>query len=188
VTPKDPNVSGWRPDFRPADEQIERNSARLHSLIGRRIIEAWTVWIVDEDWFADIPVVIRFDDGTQLEVCWEKFDDLSITWNTIDVESTPRAWVDRALEWRRNAHLELSSVVGGTVTDVRATKFLFTTENVVDPTDVGTVWLTTGIWLETDRGDLQVFNALDENGLSADPAERDVAHDWTSISASTDSV
>lgn len=187
MTPKDSNVSGWRPDFRSSAEQIERHSAELRMLIGRRLIEVWTVWIDDDDWFADLPVVMRFDDGTQLEVCWAKFDDLSITWNTIDVGSTPQAWVDWVLEWRRDAHPELSSVLAGTVTDVRATRFLFTTVNVNDPTDERAGWLTTGLWLQTDRGDLQVFNALDENGLSSDPLERDVAHEWESVWSSTGS-
>ena len=48
--------------------------------------------------------------GSQLEVCWEKFDHVSITWDTIDVTVTPKAWVDgrwsgalvRFLNWRRS--------------------------------------------------------------------------------------
>lgn len=75
VTPKDPDVSGWVPAFLPADDQLDRQAARLRSLTGHRIAETWTVWSLEHDeWFADLPVVLRLDDGPQLEVCWEKFD------------------------------------------------------------------------------------------------------------------
>ncbi|MGV9365649.1 hypothetical protein [Amycolatopsis sp. NPDC003731] len=75
MTPKDPDVSGWVPAFLPADDQLDRQAARLRSLTGHRIAETWTVWSLEHDeWFADLPVVLRLDDGPQLEVCWEKFD------------------------------------------------------------------------------------------------------------------
>ena len=181
MTAKDPKVSGWRPDFLSADEHIDRHSARLRALVGHRLIETWTVWIVDDDWFADLPVVMRFNDGTQMEVCWEKFDDLSLTWNTIDLSNTPRAWVDWPLEWRRDAHADLMSGTGGIVADVRATTFLFETQNVDDPEDKSAAWLTAGLWVATDCGDLHVFNALDENGLAAKRPERDATHDWRPV-------
>ena len=121
---------------------------------------------------------MRFDDGSQLEVSWEKFDDLSLTWNTIDVSVTPLAWVDWPLEWRRNAHAPLTSIVGGTVREVRTTSFLFETWNAAKRADRTAAWLTTGLWLVSDLGDLHVFNALDENGLAATGPERDATHDW----------
>lgn len=34
VTPKDPHVSGWAPAFLPADDQLDRQAARLRSLTG----------------------------------------------------------------------------------------------------------------------------------------------------------
>jgi hypothetical protein len=45
--------------------------------VGRRLLDAWTAWIVGDGWFADLPVVLRFDHGAQLEVCGKKVDDLS---------------------------------------------------------------------------------------------------------------
>ncbi|TWG93343.1 Xin repeat protein [Nocardioides sp. J9] len=73
------------------------------------------------------------------------------------------------------------SVVGGIVTDVRATTYLFETQNVDDPEDKSAAWLTAGLWLATDCGDLHVFNALDENGVAAKRPERDAAHDWRPV-------
>jgi hypothetical protein len=118
------------------------------------------------------------DDGRQLEICWEKFDDLSITWNTIDLSVSPKAWVEWPLEWRDAAHPALLACAGATIHDVRATTFRFTTQNVDHPHEVSEVWLTAGIWLATGGSGVHIFNALDENGLSDERPERDGEHDW----------
>ncbi|UJW31007.1 hypothetical protein L3Q67_38400 [Saccharothrix sp. AJ9571] len=56
--------------------------------------QTWTVWgLAHDEWIADLPVVLRLEQGPQLEICWEKFDDLWITWDTIDVAVEPEAWV-----------------------------------------------------------------------------------------------
>lgn len=39
-------------------------------------------------WLADCPVVLDFD-GERLEINHQKFDDLSITWNSVDVTRAP---------------------------------------------------------------------------------------------------
>jgi hypothetical protein len=182
VTSTDRDVSGWMPEFLSADEQFDRQAARLRALSGLRIAETWTVWNLEHDeWFADLPVVICVDRGPQLEVCWEKLDDLSITWDTIDVMVRPKAWVEWPLEWRQAAHPALAVMAGATLETVSATSFRFVTRNVADPRDVHEVWLTAGLWLATDRGDLHIFNALDENGLATRPPFRDADHDWRRI-------
>jgi len=68
--------------------------------------------------------------GSQLEVSWEKFDHVSITWDTIDVTVTPKAWVEWPLEWRPRALPELASVVGATFQDLAISSCLLTTQNV----------------------------------------------------------
>lgn len=182
MTPKEPNVSGWRPDFLTAEDQFRQQSLSLRNLVGLRIAAAWTVWNLEHDeWFADLPVVIGFEEGPQLEVCWEKFDDLSITWDTIDVAVTPKAWVEWPLEWRQTAHPALAACVGSTIQDAQATTFRFTTQNTDHPHDVSSVWLTAGLWLATSGGGVHIFNALDENGLSDARPERDGEHDWRPV-------
>ena len=182
MTPKDPRVSGWVPAFLPADEQLDRQAARLRSLTGHRVAQTWTVWALEHDeWFADLPVVLRLDHGPQLEVCWEKFDELSITWNTIDVTDTPTAWVEWPLEWRQAAHPALATIADATVDQIAATSSRFPTENAAEPFCIKASWLTTGLWLATSRGDLHIFNALDENGLSPQHPSRDAEHDWRHI-------
>jgi len=170
------------PDFLPAEDQLDRQAARLRSLTGHRITETWTVWDLEHDeWFADLPVVLCLDHGPQLEVCWEQFDNLSITWNTIDVRLTPRAWVEWPLEWRQAAHPALTAIADATVDEVAATSSRFATENTAEPLGTEPTWLTTGLWLTTSRGDLHIFSALDENGLASQRPSRDSEHDWRHI-------
>jgi hypothetical protein len=173
----DPDVSGWRPRWVSAQEQVTAARDDLLSLPGHRVVAAWGVWNLElGQWFADLPVVMEFDHGRRLEICWQKFDDLSITWNTIDVSVAPVAWVTWPLIWRADAHPALTAMVDELVTTVAVTEHLFTTR-VVNPVpqDGGSgealVWLTSGLWLGTEMTGLHVFNALDENGLSNEPPQ-----------------
>lgn len=182
VTSKDPNVSGWVPDFLPADAQLARHAACLRSLVGDQVADAWVVWNLEQDeWFADLPVVLQMIRGPQLEVCWAKFDDLSITWDTIAVTETPHAWVEWPLEWRHQALPPLATVVGATVRRLAASSILFSTQDMDHPHDVTKVWMTTGLWIGTGAGGVHLFNALDENGVSSKPPLRDDKHDWRTI-------
>lgn len=167
------------PDFRPADSQLERQKGRLHSLIGDEVTDAWVVWNLEHDrWFADLPIVVQLKSGEQLELSWEKFDDLSITWNSIDLTITPIAWVTWPLEWRRQALPELDAIAGAVVKELAVSRFLFTTEAVYPTKSRNEVWLTSGIWIGTHGAGLHVYNALDENGVSAQPPLRDAHTDW----------
>ena len=121
MTPKQPNVSGWAPDFLPAEVQFSRSADALRGIVGYQISRTWVVWNLElDEWFADLPVVLQLKAGPQLEVCWEKFDDLSITWNTIDVTTTPRAWVEWPLVWRQAALPALAAVTGDVVRTIAA--------------------------------------------------------------------
>jgi hypothetical protein len=163
----DGDVSGWRPTWEPAETHLQTHAERLRSLRGRRISDAWIVWNLEHDrWFADLPVVVQFGDGLQLEVSWQKFDDLSITWNTIDLAVSPHAWVTWPLEWRSQAYPALSNVTNHQVVQVEATQHLFTTQALSAPNDSRSTWIMSGIWLQTAHSGLHIFNALDENGLS----------------------
>ena len=166
----DVDVSGWRPTWQPAEVQLRTHAERLRSLRGRRVSDTWIVWNLEHgQWFADLPIVVQFQDGTQLEVGWQKFDDLSITWDTIDLTITPHAWVTWPLEWRSQAHPALATITGHEVVQVEATQHLFTTRRGNTPNDSRSAWMTSGIWLQTTHTGLHIFNALDENGLSNEP-------------------
>ncbi|NJC86453.1 hypothetical protein HC030_28525, partial [Planosporangium mesophilum] len=128
-----------------------------------------------DEWFADLPVVLRTEEA-QLEVCAKKLDDLSVTWSTIDLAVTPTAWVEWTLKWRRDAHPALRRAAGQVIRQVSVMEHSFTTQRVHPPAEPGegrsSGWLLGGLVLELDQGCLQIYNALDENGLSSEPPRR----------------
>ena len=165
------DVSGWSPRWMPARDQLDLQRTELLALRGHQIIDAWLVWDLEHDsWFADLPVVLTIDDGRQLEVSWEKLDDLSITWNTIDLSTTPVAWVTWPLAWRSQAHGALRAVTGKAITEVTSTEQLFSTR--ADGSDeANSTWLLGGVCLRTEGTALHIYNALDENGLENELAD-----------------
>jgi hypothetical protein len=159
--------SGWRADWHSGAEQRERATAELFALVGRRVTATWVVWDPEDDtWFSDGPVVFVLDDGRQLELGWQKFDDLSVTWGTVDLATTP-TWYERQVEWRRDALPPLRGVAGGTVTDLAWTEHtMVISRSRWWRRDGSTTWLVGGVWIGTDAGGVLVYDALDENGLA----------------------
>lgn len=158
-------ISGWRADWRPGAEQVTLHASELVSLAGAKLTGAWSIWIGTDDWFADMPVVLEFDGSRRLEVCWQRFDDLSLSWNTIDIDVTPKAWVDD-LFWRPMAHAALRMNEGQIVTSVATTDFTLTISDADSPRPgARSTTFTGGLWFETTGPGLHIFNALDANGL-----------------------
>jgi hypothetical protein len=142
-------IAGWKADWRAADFQIAHHADALRAVVGVRLSGAWVVRTEDGELFADMPVVLQLDDGRQLEMCWQKFDDLSISWNTIDLNVQPRGWIGD-LSWRRWGHPALQSNANETVTAVGQTGFEFTTTDQKRAEMVATsAWITSGIWIST---------------------------------------
>lgn len=105
-------VPGYRPEWLSGRSAIKAaHGVGLAHLTGRRLTRALLVWDLDQDeWFADCPILLDFD-GEQVEINHWKFDEVSITWNTID----PRLaldWPDCHLAWRNDAPGELTALVG----------------------------------------------------------------------------
>lgn len=168
ATVTDHGIPGWAPRWGPAGEQLTELRSILVGLRGRRIVDSRVVWdLEDNSWFADLPVVLLLDDHRQLEISWQKFDDLSISWDSLDLEAAPIGWADQPLAWQSQGHDALRSVNGRVITSTALTELLFTTGQTGTPGG----WLVGGLLLETDGGSLHIFNALDENGLSFGPFE-----------------
>ncbi|MET0132811.1 MAG: hypothetical protein ABW215_04375 [Kibdelosporangium sp.] len=85
-------VPGYRPQWLNGLRTVTAaHGDRLHALAGRPLTHLWLVWdLGDDTWFADCPVLVDFG-GAQIEINNQKFDDLSITWNTVD-PGRPMAW------------------------------------------------------------------------------------------------
>lgn len=122
-----------------------------------------------------MPVVLCFESGKQLELAWQKSDDLSVSWNTIDLSAPSSAWI-KPIEWRRDALPELQAVIGLAVVDVSATSSIFRTSPSEGPGVPTADWITDGIWFVLTNGGLHVYNGLDENALSLEPPPVDDDH------------
>ncbi len=86
-------ISDFDPAFLTGIDAIRReHGSRLAALAGRRLTGVALVRFTENgDWFADCPVVLDFD-GTQVEVCHWKLDELSIGWDTIDTAAAITGW------------------------------------------------------------------------------------------------
>ncbi|KUL41455.1 hypothetical protein ADL15_04165 [Actinoplanes awajinensis subsp. mycoplanecinus] len=164
-------MSGWRSDFLPAPAQLRAQRVGLLALMGRRVRAGWTGWDpIRELWQPVLPLVLVFDDGVQLELAWEGWESLSITWNTIDLE-TPPLLVGQPHEWR-SSH-PVVDVAGRVLTGWAVTESpYFDGESDLTgelPMDEVKGWFIQGLWIQFAGRDLHVYNGANVTGLSNDP-------------------
>lgn len=74
----------------PAPAQLRGQRSDLLALMGQRLQAGWTGWDPVRDvWQQAIPLVLVFDGDVPLELAWQSWDSLSITWSTIDLTTQP---------------------------------------------------------------------------------------------------
>ncbi|THA33967.1 hypothetical protein E6W17_30475 [Streptomyces sp. A1547] len=152
-------IEGYHPLWLNGPGLVARtHGPRLHALRGRPLTRVWMVWdLVDDEWFPDCPVLLDFDD-VQVEINHQKFDDLSLTWNTIN-PSRPVTWTGFDLEWRPDVLPDLQTIRGMTLQGAELLEWKV--DNIAgSTTDVSFVFADAR---------LTVFNAPDENGLTFAP-------------------
>jgi hypothetical protein len=113
--------------------------------------------LADGSWFADCPVMLDFD-GTQVEVNHQKFNELSITWNTVN-PAVPVRWPtgDRfRLAWRNDAVPELSALHGRQLQIV----------DILEWTGSDLAHGTIAVSFVFAEGQVTISNGLDENHLA----------------------
>jgi hypothetical protein len=154
-------MPGYRPEWLSSRSQIATvHGTRLARLAGRRLTRALVVWDLDEDeWFPDCPVLLDFE-GEQVEINHWKFDEVSITWNTIDPERSP-VWADFPLTWRDDVPEELAVLTGRSLSTVELLEWRG--RDIAQ----GTVSLGFGF----PDGQVTIYNALDENGMEFTPPD-----------------
>ncbi|MFI9814004.1 hypothetical protein [Saccharothrix variisporea] len=166
-------IEGYRPAWGNGLADAMTHAARMRALIGRRLTDAWLVWDLEHgEWWADCPVLLDFE-GEQIEINHQKFDDLSITWNSAD-PAKPVIWPTSdnfQLAWRNTARPDLVALRGRTV---QAVEFLVWTGS-----DMANGSIAVGFTFGRDR--LCVFNALDENGLEVGTLQEQ----WQSVPLGT---
>jgi hypothetical protein len=124
------------------------------------LTRALLVWDLDEDeWFADCPILLDFE-GEQVEINHWKFDEVSITWNTIDPARSP-AWPDFHLAWRDNAPDELAALVGQPLS----------TMELLEWRGSDLAQGTVSLGFSFSNGQVTIYNKLDENGMEFTPPD-----------------
>lgn len=160
-------IQGYRPDWLTDYRFVARtHGRRLSELAGRRLTHGWLVWHrTDDEWFADCPVALDFE-GEQVEINHQKFDELSVTWNTID-PSLPityrEASGDTPLTWRDDACSRLAAMHGQQLHSVE----LFVWNGAESDLATGTVAVSFGF----ARDRITISNALDENRVAFGPPD-----------------
>ncbi|WP_030486870.1 hypothetical protein [Micromonospora chokoriensis] len=152
-------ITGYQPRWlNGVNEVANRHGHRLRGLVGRRLTGTWVVWHTEDDsWFADCPMVLDFG-GERLEINHQKFDDLSITWNSIDVTRAP-SWPtsnDFELVWRDDVPAVLAARCGQRLAAVELLEW-------AAGGDLADGSVALGLRFADDW--LTLYNALDENGI-----------------------
>lgn len=160
-------ISGFEPTFLAGLEAVrEKHGSGLAALGGRRLTGfALVRFVEDGDWFADCPVVLDFD-GLQAEICHWKFDELSISWNTIDTMAAISGWewVEPTPAWSGTDE-RLEPFVGQELREVALLEWRPSGRDVA----AGTL----AVEFVFDTGRFHIANALDENDISVGDAHPD---------------
>jgi hypothetical protein len=158
-------IPGYEPHWLSGHSLITTvQTNRLESVIGRQLRDSWLVWDHKYDrWLADCPVVLNFD-GEQVEICHRKFDELSVTWNTI-VPAAAIEWSDAddnapgasRLEWRNDTDATLAGLHGQQLKRVELLEWCR------QALDFGNGTMAISFDFGPER--LTIANGLDENNL-----------------------
>jgi hypothetical protein len=129
--------------------------------------------------------VLVFDGGPQLEIAWQKWDDLSITCDTIDLSVPPDA-LGWNWEWRESQPAELAAVASHVITGYATIEKPYFSGDVdlqdpLPPIESLPVqgWSTAGLWIEFGDAGLLVENGIDENRLRDNPSPYEKG--WTRV-------
>lgn len=153
------DIARYQPQWLNGRDAVTRqHGRRLGALRGRTLTRVWMAWdLKDDEWFCDCPVLLDFE-GEQVEINHYKFDDIALTWATIDPHR-PVRWPGFDLAWRPEPLAELRALRGRTLQSVELLEW--TGDDVAQGSvDVSFVF---------HIGRVTVFNALDENGLNFTP-------------------
>lgn len=153
------DIGTYAPDWLRGRASIAaRHGSRLRALVGRPLTHVWLLWdLTNDSWFADAPVLLDFA-GRQVEIQHQKFDELALTWNSLD----PRGradWPGFELRWRHDAAPALAALQGQALCEIELL------EHAGDDMAQGMV----ALGFVFPGGRVTVHNCLDANGLSHGP-------------------
>jgi hypothetical protein len=141
------------------DRNIEDIQTHFAPVIGEKIIRYETAELLLDDGtrenWPDLPIRLYTGSGRVVAIAWSRFDDLWLA----DGPSLPFPIEDSTIRWVVNGLEEIDAAVGALIKSV----MLGRGEMSIDGKAVE-IW--TRLVIELDRGWLEVFNALDENGYA----------------------
>jgi hypothetical protein len=119
-----------------------------------------------DEWFADAPVLLDFG-ANRVSIDHQKFDDLCVTWNTVDPNRSIEDSADEDslfdLVWRPDPTPQLAELAGRTLSRVTLLEWAGGDHDMANGSialgfDLAPAWLT-------------IFNAMDENGVAFGPPD-----------------
>lgn len=170
-------IDNFEPIFcESADELIAQHGKGLRDLLGQRNLSNWVLWDKQfdqrlEEW----PIILVFEEQT-LELCVDNDNQLSVTWNAIDVSkalfSNTHGSGD-GLFWKENALPDLVSVKGQRLKEIKIVEYqrqITVLRDHQNPAHAGKTfsssWLLIGLEFEFEQAYLSVWNAL--SGIETD--------------------
>lgn len=145
------------------DNLIKNHFKELRSLVGEKIDAVWTVHETPSGKFwADCPVVLVVN-GKQLEFCSLKDNEISITWNEINLRNKLDWYGSEEihLEWQKNAFKSIAPYINEQINGVEVIEMKLESYDLV----------LHGIGLEFNNNYLSMFNAFDVTGFTYEKLE-----------------
>ncbi|NUR50990.1 MAG: hypothetical protein HOV71_22920 [Hamadaea sp.] len=157
-------------------ETLSAHGPKLRALVGRRLESVLGLcFTVDGQWCSTQPLVLRFA-GTRLEIVFDGFDQLYLSWNTIDtdvpIDTPDQEDPEMALAWGDPSRPELDAVLGSVVRQVSVLENDFHLD-LVDGRRTRS-WMLAGLELVFDNErTLQLYNVFSETTLELDTPDSD---------------
>lgn len=191
------------PDFEPnffnrTDTFIKVFHDQLAKTIGLTLEDYWLMWhTVEDDWYNDGPVVFKIA-NRQFEFTAYKLDEFSLTFDQIDLNKKLDwygAGDDIPLVWKNKGNADINKLIGRKITDINIIAYNFIStvvDDKVNPENIGQIdetgFMLNGIEFEFEKNGrfdnnnfLQIFNALDANGITTKEQKGDKQYQKISI-------
>ena len=175
--------------FDKADTFFQVFGDELSKIIGCTLEDYWLMWDKKDDvWFSDGPVILKIA-NRQFE--FTAFDEeFSLTLNEIDLNQDLE-WYgteeNNLLVWNSKSNADINNLIGRKITDINIIAYNNISEVIFDkvnPENVGRIietgFILHGIEFEFEKSHLfdnnnhlQIFNAINENGIRTTKQEVD---------------
>ncbi|MBP7262230.1 MAG: hypothetical protein KBB37_13180 [Bacteroidia bacterium] len=176
------------PDYEPnffdrVDIFIKVFSDQLNQTIGLTLEDYWLMWQTqDNEWYNDGPVILKIG-NRQFEFTAYKLDEFSLTFDKIDLNKKLDwygAGADIPLVWKNKCNTGMNKLIGRKITDISVVAYNFIStviDDKVNPKNIGRIdetgFMLHGIEFKFEKRGLfdnnnflQIFNALDSNGVA----------------------